>query len=85
MVSGPLGATSERFLTFGGGAQLYALRTEDVQEVIRLPPVRRGAGKCPEALLGLANLRGAILPVIALYRLLREARRRRGRGPSDRA
>ena len=60
---------SGRFLTFYVGGQLYALRSEDVLEVIRLPAVAR-VPQGPPALLGIGNLRGAVLPIANLRRLL---------------
>ena len=60
---------SGRFLTFHVGGQLYALRSEDVLEVIRLPAVAR-VPQGPPALLGIGNLRGAVLPIADLSRLL---------------
>ena len=60
---------SGRFLTFYVGEQLYALRSEDVREVIRLPAVAR-VPQGPPALLGIANLRGAVLPITGLRQLL---------------
>jgi purine-binding chemotaxis protein CheW len=62
-------AASSRFLTFRVGAQLYALRADEVLEVIRTPVVAR-VPQGPAALLGLANLRGAVLPVAGLRELL---------------
>src|SRR5512143_3359003 len=46
-------AGSGRFLTFRVGAQLYALRSEEVLEVIRVPPLAR-VPQGPAALLGIA-------------------------------
>ncbi|HXR93155.1 MAG TPA: chemotaxis protein CheW [Steroidobacteraceae bacterium] len=60
---------SRRFLTFYVGGQLYALRSEDVLEVIRLPAVAR-VPQGPPALLGLGNLRGSVLPIVDLGQLL---------------
>ncbi|MGH8228244.1 MAG: chemotaxis protein CheW [Steroidobacteraceae bacterium] len=60
---------SRRFLTFYVGGQLYALRSEDVLEVIRLPAVAR-VPQGPPALLGIGNLRGAVLPIADLGQLL---------------
>lgn len=62
-------ATSSRFLTFTAGGQLYALRSEQVTEVIRVPTLAR-VPQGPPALLGLSNLRGAVLPVAGLRELL---------------
>jgi purine-binding chemotaxis protein CheW len=58
-----------RFLTFGVDDRLYALRAEDVAEVIDVPPVAR-IPQGPRALLGLANLRGSVVPVASLRELL---------------
>jgi purine-binding chemotaxis protein CheW len=58
-----------RFLTFRANGQLYALSADKVSEVIRLPEVAR-VPQAPKGLLGLANLRGNILPVASLRGLL---------------
>ncbi len=58
-----------RFLTFRVDSQLYALRSEEVAEVIRVPTLAR-VPQGPAALLGVANLRGAVLPVAGLRELL---------------
>jgi purine-binding chemotaxis protein CheW len=60
---------SGRFLTFHVGGRLYALRSEDVLEVMRMPAVAR-VPQGPPALLGIGNLRGAVLPIAGLDRLL---------------
>jgi purine-binding chemotaxis protein CheW len=62
-----------RFLTFKVGEQLYALRSEDVSEVMRVPAMAK-VPQGPAALLGIANLRGAVLPVAGLRELLGRAR-----------
>ena len=62
---------STRFLTFRIDAQLYALRSDEVSEVIRVPVVAR-IPQAPSALLGLANLRGSVLPVAGLRELLKK-------------
>lgn len=62
---------STRFLTFRVDAQLYALRSDQVSEVIRVPAIAR-IPQAPEALLGLANLRGSVLPVAGLRELLKK-------------
>jgi len=59
----------ERFLTFRIGSELYALPAGQVVEVIRLPAVAR-VPQAPRGLLGLANLRGNVLPVASLRGLL---------------
>ena len=58
-----------RFLTFRTSGQLYALPAEQVAEVIRLPALAR-VPQAPKGLLGLANLRGMVLPVASLRGLL---------------
>jgi purine-binding chemotaxis protein CheW len=60
---------AERFLTLGANGQAYALRADEVVEVIRLPPVAR-VPQAPNGLMGLANLRGSVLPVVSLRGLL---------------
>ena len=60
---------SGRFLTFHVEGQLYALRSENVSEVIRVPTLAR-VPQGPAALLGLANLRGSVIPVAGLRELL---------------
>src|SRR4029077_16909873 len=59
----------ERFLTFRANGQLYALPAEQVSEVICMPAVAR-MPQAPRGLLGLANLRGTVLPVASLRGLL---------------
>lgn len=65
-------AASTRFLTFRVDGQLYALRSGQVSEVIRVPVVAR-IPQAPAALLGLANLRGSVLPVAGLRELLKKS------------
>ncbi len=62
-------ASSTRFLTFEVNGQLYALRADEIQEVIRLPSMAR-VPQAPAALLGVANLRGSVLPVASLAIML---------------
>jgi purine-binding chemotaxis protein CheW len=61
--------TTRRFLTFRMGESLYAVPAEAVSEVIRTPPVAR-VPQGPKSLLGVANLRGAVLPIASLRGLL---------------
>jgi purine-binding chemotaxis protein CheW len=58
-----------RFLTFEVKGQLYALPAMEIAEVIRVPVMAR-VPQGPPALLGVANLRGAVLPVASLSVLL---------------
>jgi len=63
------GAAARRFLTFRTEERLYALPAEDVSEVIRVPSVAR-VPHGPKSLLGLANLRGSVLPIASVRGLL---------------
>jgi purine-binding chemotaxis protein CheW len=65
-------AATCRFLTFHVAQQLYALPVEQIAEVIRTPDVARLPQR-PKGLLGLANLRGAVLPVASVRGLLGKA------------
>lgn len=58
-----------RYLTFRIGSALYALPASEVIEVIRLPAMAR-VPQAPPALLGVANLRGTVLPVASLRVML---------------
>ena len=65
-----LGAGATRqFVTCRVGRQVYALPAELVAEVIRTPPFAR-VPRGPKSLLGLANLRGSVLPMTSLGALL---------------
>lgn len=58
------------FLTFLVRDTAFALPLGAVREVIRLPEIA-SVPRAPASLLGLANLRGSVLPVTDLRRLLR--------------
>jgi purine-binding chemotaxis protein CheW len=60
---------TDRFLTFRIDSQLFALRSDEVTEVIRVPLLAR-VPQSPASLLGLGNLRGAVLPIVGLRELL---------------
>jgi purine-binding chemotaxis protein CheW len=60
---------SRRFLTFRLDQRLYAVAAEDVFEVIRRPGVAR-VPQAPKALVGIANVRGAVVPLASLRGLL---------------
>ena len=62
-------ASVGQYLTFRVGEQLYALPAQEVGEVIRLPPVAR-LPHGPSSLMGLANLRGLVLPIASAAALL---------------
>jgi purine-binding chemotaxis protein CheW len=59
-----------RFLTFFVAGRRYALPAETIAEVIPVPPVAR-LPRSPKCLMGLANLRGTVIPVIDMRVLLR--------------
>jgi purine-binding chemotaxis protein CheW len=62
-------AVAQSFLTVQVGDERFALPASDVAEVIRPPAVTR-VPLGPPSLLGVANLRGAVMPVVSLHRLL---------------
>ena len=57
------------FLTLRVDDRRYALRAADVAEIVRVPAMTR-VPQSPGALLGIANLRGSVLPVASLRGLL---------------
>lgn len=59
----------QRYLTFRAGGQLYALPSQQVREIVR-PPTLARVPLAPKSLVGIGNLRGAILPVAELSILL---------------
>jgi purine-binding chemotaxis protein CheW len=59
----------QRYLTFRSESRLYALAAEKVSEVIR-PTALARVPQAPQSLLGLANLRGAVMPVASVRGLL---------------
>jgi purine-binding chemotaxis protein CheW len=66
------GAASTRtavFLTIRVGDRRYALPAGLVHEIVHVPSMTR-VPQSPPALLGIANLRGTVLPVASLRRLL---------------
>jgi len=58
-----------RFLTVQVEGRVYALPAEAVAEVMRVPALTR-VPQSPRALLGVANLRGSVVPVASLRGLL---------------
>ena len=62
----------QRFLTFRSDDRLYALPARQVAEVIRITPLAR-VPQAPKCLLGLANLRGMVMPVAGVRGLLGRA------------
>lgn len=53
----------ERFLVFSVGGRSLALPAGRIREILRVPKLQR-VPQAPPALLGLANCRGAVLPVV---------------------
>lgn len=66
-------ASTDRMLSFRIDGQSFALRTDLVSEVAQMPPVAR-VPHAPETLLGLANLRGSVISVLSMARLLQRPR-----------
>jgi purine-binding chemotaxis protein CheW len=51
-------------LTFEVEGQIYAVRVLEVREIIKIPPWISKVPRSPRHLLGIANLRGQILPIL---------------------
>jgi purine-binding chemotaxis protein CheW len=64
-----LGFAKRQFLIFRVAKRLYALPAEAVAAVIRVPSATR-VPQAPKALMGVANLRGVVLPLASLRALL---------------
>ena len=62
-------SSNRRFLICRVAGRIYALPAEAVAEVIRIPRIAR-VPQAPKALIGVANLRGVILPIASLRALL---------------
>ena len=62
----------QRYLTFRSEDRLYALPARQIAEVIRMTPLAR-VPQASRSLLGLANLRGVVLPVAGVRALLGRA------------
>ncbi|MAA76361.1 MAG: chemotaxis protein CheW [Salinisphaeraceae bacterium] len=60
---------TERFVRFYVAAQSYAIAVLRIQEVLRVSDIASVPG-APSQVLGVVNLRGRIVPVISLRRLL---------------
>jgi purine-binding chemotaxis protein CheW len=69
LVAGVEDVASENLLIFRLAGESFALRLASVAEIIRLPDLAH-MPLVPPSLLGLANLRGIVLPVISLRALL---------------
>lgn len=61
--------TGDRFLTFRSSGRLYAVAAHKVAEVVRMTALAR-VPQAPKSLLGLANLRGVVVPVAGMRSLL---------------
>ena len=59
---------SNQFVTFALEGEVFALNMAPVQEIIRVPEIVK-VPKSPSSLMGLANLRGKVLPVINLRKV----------------
>lgn len=69
LAAGVQDVASENLLIFQLAAESFALRLASVAKIIRLPDLAH-MPLVPPCLLGLANLRGIVLPVISLRALL---------------
>jgi purine-binding chemotaxis protein CheW len=69
VIAETFGSVKRRFFVFQLAERVYALPAETVAEVIRIPATAR-VPQAPRALIGVANLRGAVLPVVSLRALL---------------
>src|ERR1035438_2005672 len=61
-------STTQQFVTFFSGNEIFAAEMSPAREIIRVPEVVR-VPLAPAALEGLANLRGKVLPIISLRHL----------------
>lgn len=71
MTTEPAAATeaqARQFVTFRIGAELFGVKLAEVQEIIRMPDLVQ-VPLAPAGLEGIANLRGAVLPVTSLRRV----------------
>lgn len=59
--------TTNQYLTFNLGAELYAVNVEQVNEVLEMMPISK-IPKMPEFMRGVINVRGAVVPVVDLRR-----------------
>jgi purine-binding chemotaxis protein CheW len=69
-----LDGDNQQFVTFHVGDEVFGAPISAVQEIIRVPPVVR-VPMGPPSLLGVANLRGTVLPVISLRDVFALSRR----------
>jgi purine-binding chemotaxis protein CheW len=65
---GETAAGTHQFVTFLVGDEVFAVDMAPVQEIIRVPSVVR-VPLAPYSLVGLASLRGRVLPIICLRRI----------------
>jgi purine-binding chemotaxis protein CheW len=56
-------ATRDTYLTFSLGSSDYAIPVASVEEIVRLPPVRK-VPDVPSYILGVINLRGRVVPLM---------------------
>lgn len=64
-----MAAASPRLLAFAAGGERLAMSADDVVEVLSSPTTAR-LPHAPPSLRGLANVRGQVVPVVSLARLL---------------
>ena len=59
---------TNEFVTFSIAGEVFAINMSPVQEIIRVPEIVK-VPKSPPSLMGLANLRGKVLPIINLRKV----------------
>jgi purine-binding chemotaxis protein CheW len=76
-----VGDEVDKWATFTLHGEMFALRVEDVQEVMMLQPLTP-VPLAPSYIVGLLNLRGQIMPAVDLRRRLQFPERTEGQGSS---
>jgi len=61
-------SVTNEFVTFSIAGEVFAINMSPVQEIIRVPEIVK-VPKSPPSLMGLANLRGKVLPIINLRKV----------------
>ncbi|NEJ26328.1 chemotaxis protein, partial [Rhizobium leguminosarum] len=62
---------ADRRLVFQVGVRSYEIDARQVLEVVRIPPITR-VPHGPQALAGIANLRGKPVPILSMDRVLND-------------
>ncbi|HYC87443.1 MAG TPA: chemotaxis protein CheW [Chryseosolibacter sp.] len=59
----PVTPTTESYLTFDLGDEIFATNVNNVLEILEIPKITK-VPRCPPFMRGVINLRGSVLPVI---------------------